>query len=116
MEASKSGPDVYDEMERNELLGEATQRGISNPHEMGDDELRDALRVADVPDDGPAEVSETTDWDAPVSPTKGVPTPAEQPGRLGGVEAPAPQSHLVSRIKSVKGGRRGDLSKVEDAE
>lgn len=113
-----SSPDVYEDMERNELLGEASQRGISNAHAMSDDELREALRQSAVPDavdedGGDAEVSIETDWDAPVSPTRGVPTPMEQPGRLGPVEAPAPQSHLVTNIKSVKGGRDGTLSKVK---
>lgn len=106
----------YDDMERNELLGEASQAGISNPHEMSDEELREALRQADAPEAAVSEVSETTDWAAPVSPTSGVPTPAQQPGRLGPVEAPAPQPHLVSRIKSVKGGLKGNLSTVGDSE
>jgi hypothetical protein len=112
MEPTKAGPDVYDEMERNELLAEASQRGIANPHEMRDPELRDALRVEDVPNDGDSEVSVETDWPAPVSPTRGVPTPSEQPGRLGPVEAAPPQSHLVTNVKSVKGGRKGTLSTV----
>lgn len=104
--------DVYDDMERNELLNAASEQGITNAYQMGDEELREAVRASGDDAEAPAEVSVETDWPAPVSPTRGVPTPAEQPGRLGAVEAPAPQPHLVSNIKSVKGGRKGTLSKV----
>lgn len=108
--------DAYDMMERNELLGEVSHRGISNAHQMSDDELREAFRQANAPDDGDAEVSEHTDWDAPVSPTSGVPTPMQQPGRMGAAEAPPPQDHLVTKVQSVKGGLKGTLTSAEDRE
>lgn len=107
---------AYDDMERNELLGEASRGGISNPHQMSDEELREALREASAPQDDSGEVSEHTDWDPPVSPTSGVPTPMQQPGRMGAAEAPAPQDHLVTKVQSVKGGLKGTLTSAEDRE
>jgi hypothetical protein len=87
----------YKEMAPDDLLKEAQDRDIPDAERMTQDELIEAL----VADDNEDPTPPPKPYGRPTPPTKRPPVPAEQPGRLGPVEAPPPQGPVptIQRVR-----------------